>query len=549
MLPNGQRPNFLVILVDEDRYPPPYETPEIRQFRAEQLKGQNAIRAQGVELHRHYAASTACAPSRTSLFTGQYPSLHGVTQTDGVYKEPDDPDMHWLLANGVPTMGDYFRAAGYRTFYKGKWHITHADLIDPTTEEPLPTVDEEKKPIPANIEAYLAADPLHAHGFAGWVGPEPHGSSKTNTGLYRDGEFARQALEQLDRLEAEHRAGVTQPWLLVASFVNPHDIVLFGLPWRSFGLDFADDTVPAVANPPTRHEDLATKPQAQKSYADKYGTFLLPQPTLPIYRRFYYYLQKQVDAHLAALYERLRRSPFFESTVVIFTSDHGDMLGAHGGMHQKWHSAYEEAIHVPLVIANPHLGPPRGAQVLSSHVDLLPTMLGLAGLDPAPLAETLKRDHREVRPLVGRDLSPLLRGETLPDAPLFFMTDDEISEGQGHRRPRDMGPVVQPNHIETVVATLAGSGGSGVWKYSRYFDNPDFWTVPHERDEVTEERGATVRTQPLPDEPELYDVGADPHEERNLAHPAHRSEATKAVEAEMRGLLDDQRAAKRLRPR
>jgi arylsulfatase A-like enzyme len=449
-------------------------------------------------------------------------------------------------------MGDYFRAAGYRTFYKGKWHVTHADLLDPATGEPLPTLEEkeEGKPIQANVEAYLAANPLDGHGFAEWVGPEPHGSSKFNTGLHRDTDFARQALELLDRLEAEHRAGTaTEPWLLVASFVNPHDIVLFGLLWQLFGFDFADDTVPDVANAPTRHENLATKPQAQQSYADKYGAFLLPQPTLPIYRRFYYYLQKEVDAHVAAVYERLRRSPFFDSTVVFFTSDHGDMLGAHGGMHQKWHTAYEEAIHVPLVIANPHLGPARGAQVLSSHVDLLPTMLGLAGLDPGQLAETLKRDHQEVRPLVGRDLSPVLRGETMPDTPLFFMTDDEISEGQGHRRPRDTGPVVQPNHIETVVTTLAGAGGNGVWKYSRYFDNPDFWTVPNERDEVTEGQGTVVRTEPLPDQPELYDLSADPLEERNLAHQAHQSEASKAVEAELRGLLDDQRAAKRLRPR
>ncbi|HSS51541.1 MAG TPA: sulfatase-like hydrolase/transferase [Thermoanaerobaculia bacterium] len=549
MLPNGQRPNFLIILVDEDRYPPPFETQEIRQFRAEQLKGQNAIRANGVELHRHYAAATACAPSRTSLFTGQYPSLHGVTQTDGVYKQPEDPDMFWLLPHDVPTMGDYFRAAGYRTFYKGKWHVTHADLIDPQSGDPLPSVDECGQPIRENVEAYLAANPLNDYGFAEWVGPEPHGSSKFNTGLHRDADFARQVLELLDRLEAEHRAGTAaEPWLLVASFVNPHDIVLFGLLWRSFGFDFAYDTVPEVPNPPTRHEDLSTKPQAQKSYADKYGAFLLPQPTLPIYRRFYYYLQKAVDAHVAAVYERLRNSPFSENTVVIFTSDHGDMLGAHGGMHQKWHSAYEEAIHVPLVIANPILGHGPCSHVLSSHVDLLPTMLGLAGLDAVRLGEILKRDHTATRPLVGRDLSPILRGGAMADQPLFFMTDDEISEGQGHRRPRDSGPVVQPNHIETVLATGPTKNGRGAWKYTRYFDNPDFWTVPNERDEVQQGQETVGRTQPLPDEFELYDLGADPTEERNLAHPSNSSEESRRIQEEMQDILESQRAAKRLAP-
>jgi arylsulfatase A-like enzyme len=69
---------------------------------------------------RHYAGSTACSPSRATLFTGQYPSLHGVTQTQGIAKKSQDPDMFWLQPNTVPTMGDYFKQAGYQTFYKGK---------------------------------------------------------------------------------------------------------------------------------------------------------------------------------------------------------------------------------------------------------------------------------------------------------------------------------------------------------------------------------------------------------------------------------------------
>jgi hypothetical protein len=164
-------------------------------------------------------------------------------------------------------------------------------------------------------------------------------------------------------------------------------------------------------------------------------------------------------------------------------------------------------------------------------------------LDGARLAAVLEPDHSDVRPLVGHDLSPLLRGDALAEQPLFFMTDDEISEGQGHRRSRDKGPVVQPNHIETVVATLADSSGSGVWKCSRYFDNPDFWTAPNESGGGD---ATVVRTEPLPDEIELYDLTNDPFEQRNLAHPAHRTPASQAVEAEIRGILDQQRAAKRL---
>ena len=64
----------------------------------------------GLELHRHYAGSTACVPSRATLFTGQYPSLHGVSQTDGTAKQNTDPAMGWLDPDSVPTLGDWFRA-------------------------------------------------------------------------------------------------------------------------------------------------------------------------------------------------------------------------------------------------------------------------------------------------------------------------------------------------------------------------------------------------------------------------------------------------------
>src|SRR5262249_57184015 len=81
----------------------------------------NFLRQHGADFHRHYAASVACVPSRASIYTGQYPSLHGATQTTGAAKEAFDPDMFWLDPNSVPTFGDYFRAAGYSTLWRGQW--------------------------------------------------------------------------------------------------------------------------------------------------------------------------------------------------------------------------------------------------------------------------------------------------------------------------------------------------------------------------------------------------------------------------------------------
>jgi choline-sulfatase len=86
---------------------------------------------------------------------------------------------------------------------------------------------------------------------------------------------------------------------------------------------------------------------------------------------------------------RLDSSRFRDDTIVVYTSDHGEMLGAHGGMHQKWHNAYDETIRVPLLIAGPGVPAGSGVDHLSSHVDLLPTLLGLAGLDAGALARAL----------------------------------------------------------------------------------------------------------------------------------------------------------------
>src|ERR1700755_579870 len=111
---NRERPNFLIFMVDEERYPPVYENDEIKEGRKRYLLTQDMLRETGVELRRHYAAPTACCPSRPSLFPGQYPSLHGVTQTPGAAKASYDPGMFWLDPSTVPTHGDYFRAAGSR---------------------------------------------------------------------------------------------------------------------------------------------------------------------------------------------------------------------------------------------------------------------------------------------------------------------------------------------------------------------------------------------------------------------------------------------------
>ena len=136
------QPDVVVILTDQERAAPPYEDDSLRAWRDDALPGRRWFAEHGVTFTRHYTGSLACVPSRPTLFTGQYPDVHGVTQTDGLGKDADDSAMRWLRSGEVPTLGHWFRRAGYDTSYHGKWHLTHADLHDTDTGGSLATNDD-----------------------------------------------------------------------------------------------------------------------------------------------------------------------------------------------------------------------------------------------------------------------------------------------------------------------------------------------------------------------------------------------------------------------
>ena len=570
-----RRPNFLVIVVDEMRFAPIYESAELKAWRQRNLRNINSLSQNGLSFENHHIMAAACAPSRASIFTGQYPSLHGVSQTSGAAKSAIEEDLYWLDPTGVPTMGHYFRAAGYETYYKGKWHVSDADLYEPGSHNAVATYDNDGKPIRELEDIYLEANRLGPYGFDGWVGPEPHGSNPLNSassgpgGKGRDEVYARQGADQLARLRTSNR-----PWLLVTSFVDPHDITLWGdlaLASPSFYLarQLEGSTVPERLFDDryrvSSEEDLSTKPSAQSSYREVYQQAFQRTGNTEAYRRFYYQLQANVDAHIGKVLAALEDSDdrTRRDTVVIFLSDHGELLGSHGGLFQKWHQAYDEVLRVPFVIHNPELFPEaRSTDALTSHADLLPTMLGMAGVDVRAVQRRLTKTHTQIHDFVGRDLTPFLLGETEAvryNTPLYFMTDDEPTRGsdQVAFNGEMFYAVAQPNHVETVIAKLpTGAGGTlEQWKLSRYFDNPDFWSSPGRQDVTTHVDGKmtdagthvaeiTVKKAPVAEQFEVYNVSKDPTELDNLAgNPGHA--ATIAI---LTGMLIEQRRAKRIEP-
>jgi arylsulfatase A-like enzyme len=162
------RPDVVVIMTDQERAAPVYEPDELREWRRNRLPGRRWFDEHAVSFTSHYTGSLACVPSRPTIFTGQYPDLHGVTQTDGLGKDADDSRLRWLRPGEVPTLGHWFRAAGYDTHYDGKWHLSHADLHDDAGDV-LATNDDDGVVDPVAVQAYLDADPLAPFGFSGWV--------------------------------------------------------------------------------------------------------------------------------------------------------------------------------------------------------------------------------------------------------------------------------------------------------------------------------------------------------------------------------------------
>jgi arylsulfatase A-like enzyme len=257
-------------------------------------------------------------------------------------------------------------------------------------------------------------------------------------------------------------------------------------------------------------------------------------------------LHKLVDQAIGRILESLDDAGLADDTIVVFTSDHGDLLGAHGGMVQKWHNAFDEAIRVPFLVNGPGVAAAdQGTNMPTSHVDVIPTLLGLAGIDVDRAFAGVAEHHDEAQPLPGRDLSGLVTGSTTASnslaSPIYFMTEDDITRGATQNNVLTGKPfeaVDAPSHVESVIATLA-TGPDGVeelWKLNHYYERLDDWNEAHgfPKNPFLGPAAAAVF--------ELHNLTADPEERHNRA-----SDAPEAL-SRLQTILDQQRDAKRLVP-
>ncbi|HEY8837585.1 MAG TPA: sulfatase-like hydrolase/transferase [Dehalococcoidia bacterium] len=370
-------PNFVFILTDTQgvNVLGAYGHPELRTPHIDRLA------TQGITFERAYTTCPLCTPARAGLFTGRYAHTAGA----------------WVnglpLGSTVKHMGQRFADQGYRTAYTGKWHLDGHDYFGNglcpdgwddaywyDARRHLESLNPEQRTLwrqgLRSIEALQDRQ----------IGPEfTFGHQVSNRAI----QF----------LETAQRHG-DQPFLLVVSYDEPHGP--FTCP-PEYAEPFRDYRYPLG---PSGFDDLANKPVYQQEWAaarrNASRDGFAHQP-------LYFGCNSFVDAEIGRVLAAVDRHAA-ENTWVIFTSDHGEMLGSHG-LGGKSAAVYEEIAHIPLIVR-----PPRAAEGMADagarltttvgHIDLLPTMLGLAGL-PVPAA------------LEGQTLEPLLRGEEAPERSAF----------------------------------------------------------------------------------------------------------------------------------
>ena len=308
----------------------------------------DALAERGLRFEKSYCTAPVCSPSRSSLLTGRMPHETGI--------EVNGPDMR----AGIPNLGELFQKAGYETAYIGKWGV-------------------------GTQRGFDFAEAVHSEGV------NRHYGSDTDP-LWVD--------QAIAFLEKPH----DDPFLLVASLHNPHDICHWVMAHHHLTNETALEDLPPL---PDNHEpDLdepgfITRCRLRTHYGNEANwTTEWDKIWWRRYIDAYYQLVARVDREVGRILDALQDAGLEKDTLIVFTSDHGEGMAAH-----KWVvklMLYEEEAAVPFIISYPGVVPENTVDKrhLVSGVDLVPTVCDYAGVTCADNVTGVS-----VRPVIEEDLS------------------------------------------------------------------------------------------------------------------------------------------------
>ena len=491
-------PNILFVFTDQERY-------QTRWPEGLSLPGHDRLARNGVSFTNHQCPATMCTSSRAVMVTGL------TTPNNGMFENLDVPWMK-SLSFDHPTIGHMLRKAGYYTAYKGKWHLSRE--FDTRSIEKFLTPEMEKYGFADNFSpGDLIGHTLGGYGF--------------------DHLTAGSAVNWL-RTKGRPLSDDGKPWCMYVSFVNPHDVMYFNTdapgenvqdtgklrlqaaraPEHALYKASWDVPIPSSLRQPF---DAPGRPKAHREF-DRIWDYILGNVPLEDVRwkRFNdYYINciRNVDRSIEALLAELAALDLDQNTIVVFTADHGEMAGAHG-LRGKGPFAYRESTHLPLYIVHPDTKGGQECKSLSSHIDLVPTLLSMAGVKPDQAASLAGRA------LPGKDLSPLLanpgsqavdaaRPATLftysglasNDASVFDFAAKAVMAGKDPKEEAKK----QGFRPDLKKRGFVRSTFDGRYRFTRYFAPLDH-NSPTTIDELFKWNDV-----------ELYDLVADPGEINNLA--------------------------------
>jgi choline-sulfatase len=368
-----KKPNILMILADQmaaDLLP--FYSPRV-PAKVPQLSN---LAENGVVFANAYCNSPLCAPARACLSTGLRSSRNGVYDNGGE------------LSSTVPTFMHLLRLAGYRTTLSGKAHFIGPDQLHGFERRLTTDI------YPADFRWMGDWDNEVQHGVGTSVEKlKISGVCRTNNQLLYDEESQFRALEYL-RYQALEEA--KDPFFLCVSYTHPHES--FQITRKYWDL-YSDEEagLPAIPDPGMEGHHQFNRWLQVHHGVTRYAP---TEEVVRASRRAYLGMISYVDALVGQLIAELKQLGLYEDTVIVFSSDHGEMLGEHGMWYKRTY--YEESLRVPLIISWPKRFRPVVRQEVVSLVDLYPTILDMVG----------SAEIEAVRGgLDGETLLPLLEGE------------------------------------------------------------------------------------------------------------------------------------------
>jgi arylsulfatase len=446
-----------------------------------------------------------CTSSRSVMMTGLQTADNGMSE---------NTDAPWVknLSPDIPTIGHMMRKAGYYTAYKGKWHLNRKFDV----EEPEELLTKE----------------MERYGFADFNCPGDI-VGHTLGGYEFDHLIAGSAVTWLRR-HGRPLADEGKPWCLVVSLVNPHDIMYFNTdrPGQTVQ-DTGHLTMHAAPAPRnkwyeatwdapvpdslTEPFDAPGRPGAHGEFDQMWGYLLgrvpLEEERWRRFNDFYLNSTRSVDMHVNGILNELDDLGLSDNTIFVYTSDHGEMAGGHG-LRGKGPFAYQENIHLPFYVVHPDVNGGQDTHALTSHIDIAPSLLAMAGASPTETSEFAKRD------LPGKDFTPVLANpgaadvHAVRDGVLFTYSGLATNDGELWRyiseaRAASKNPALSLlKHRYKPDLKKRGSLRTvfdGRYKFTRYFS-------PLDRNRPT-----TMEQLCAWNDLELFDLEVDPGEMNNLA--------------------------------